>query len=271
MTRSVTAARTATAVLLLAVLLPSLWLLLARTGWLPWEPFVALLPVAAYLIWRFGRGGSLRMAGFRIEPGWTRLLLESAALAALYEVLWIAVPTFGGVLTVTPAQTGTGSAWLTALVLAFLVGVVATALPEEFVYRGVLLRSMRGVWGVLAAVIASGLLFAYAHVPNLLTQVPESPQLYLVVRLSLLAVFGAALAWATLKTGSIWLALGWHAGGNLAGIALDMRFMVDLMGPVWLVGRVGAVTNGDGALAVAAAAGEVLLIAGLVRAYSVRR
>lgn len=116
-----------------------------------------------------------------------------------------------------------------------VVAVLATALPEELVYRGALLRLLaersrprsstaRSPGTLTSSAVTAGtltsLLFADAHLPALRDAGPTAPDT--VLRLALLTVFGLLMAWSVLRTGALWIALGWHTGGNAAGIVASV-------------------------------------------------
>jgi membrane protease YdiL (CAAX protease family) len=79
-------------------------------------------------------------------------------------------------------------------------------LVEELLFRGVLLsallRRLRTAW----AVLASAVLFALVHLPELH---------WLWYALPNLALLGVALAWLRLRSGSLWPAVIAHACNNL--------------------------------------------------------
>ena len=88
--------------------------------------------------------------------------------------------------------------------LFILVAVVMAPLFEEIVFRGFLFRGFANSWGWKWGALASGVVFALAHL-----------QLDIFVPL---AVLGVALAWVYRRTGSLWTCIVMHALFN--GIAV---------------------------------------------------
>ena len=109
----------------------------------------------------------------------------------------------------------------TALTVAFL---------EEFLFRGVLLGLMRRFLKIEAAIVIVAFLFAGVHFLNLshfkepsihwwsgFSLLLNGDQRWSVLPLAVgafgtLFLLGVILAWATVRTGSLWLAIGLHAG-----------------------------------------------------------
>jgi len=133
-------------------------------------------------------------------------------------------------------------AWLRTIWLALLVNAAAAAV-EEVLFRGVLLTGLRESWDKSGAVFISAVIFGASRVlaagvrqPNWLEFIP------------LLALPGAMLAWAFLRTGNLWLASGIHFGWTLfqydvfnlaARQGGDTLFgwLTVYNGPAWLLGN----------------------------------
>ena len=170
------------------------------------HPLVALLGVlfaAVWIIRGYCRKNSLNLtelAGpLTLLPG---LLLAMAV--AVVGLLMIEVPTGLWLMARYPflepkldfgvAQ----SPWA-----AFLLVVVAAPLTEEFVFRGILLRSFIPRYGRNGAILVSAILFSLVH-------------LYPVRLLGMLAA-GLLLGWVAARVGSVWPGVWAHAFNN--GIA----------------------------------------------------
>ncbi len=89
--------------------------------------------------------------------------------------------------------------------LFILVAVVMAPLFEEIVFRGFLFRGFANSWGWKWGALASGAVFALAHL-----------QLDIFVPL---AVLGVALAWVYRRTGSLWTCIVMHALFNSIAVA----------------------------------------------------
>lgn len=98
----------------------------------------------------------------------------------------------------------------TATPREFLVDAVALlplAAAEEVAFRGYLQRLLVTWRGPAVGVMASSVLFALFHALN--------PNLSLVGLINI-ALAGATFAWAVERTGTLWLAVGYHFAWNLA-------------------------------------------------------
>jgi len=87
-----------------------------------------------------------------------------------------------------------------SLPVVVLVFALLPALCEELLFRGTLLNLLRRSLGPLAACLVVGLLFGAIHLH--------------LVRLLPTATFGVLLAWAALRSGSIWVPITMHALHN---------------------------------------------------------
>lgn len=173
-----------------------------------------LPPIAALTAWFLVARRPWRELGLprsRPGPGW-RWGLVAYALAAAYAlaVLLILVP---GGLADAPMD---ASRILQAALMVVLVAGVATGLAEEVAIRGVLLTLLRERIGAVLAIAASAVLFAIMHIPNMLGWGLEP--LGMLSALLGLAAVGGALGYLVVRTGSLWMAIGWHAGANGAGV-----------------------------------------------------
>ena len=93
---------------------------------------------------------------------------------------------------------------------AFLLIVVAVPLTEEFLFRGVLLRSFIPRYGRKGAILVSAIFFSLAH-------------LYPVKLLGMLAA-GMLLGWVAARVGSVWPGVWAHTFNN--GIAFASMIFV---------------------------------------------
>jgi len=191
--------------------------LLHVTAIAPWWIAVVLFHGGALLIW-VRTGGRLRGLLARGEASWWLLLL-AVALAVGTGVATMAASHLLG-LQELAAPTDLADVVVVALV-AVVIGGLLNALPEEATFRGVFLRSFDSAWGPRWAVAASGILFGLAHLPNVALSW-ELTGATLAVRLVHLAAVGALLAWVVLRTGTIWVAVLWHAGTNQVGVMAEL-------------------------------------------------
>lgn len=206
----------------------------------PWEAVFFAQPVIVLLIWFVMAKRNLRDVGF---PRWDQSVGTATATRApelgvdirsgaqkFRAFLWALViaalltGSAGAVFLATGATTPMG-VWLPRAAIfgalgALVIGCLATALPEELVYRGVLVRLTENRWAPVAVILVSGVLFSAAHAPNLAAQGGSGT--WVGLRFAELLIFGAVLAWAALRTGSLWVPLGWHMGSNLAGVFVEL-------------------------------------------------
>lgn len=206
----------------------------------PWEVVIFAQPVLILLVWFLMARRNLFDLGF---PRWDQSVGSSPALRekqlgadirsgaqrprAFFVALLVGAAltgTSGAVFLLTGATTPMG-VWLPRAAVfgalgALVIGCLATALPEELVYRGVLVRLTEQRWAQVAVVLASAGLFSAAHAPNLAQQGGSGT--WIGLRFAELLVFGAVLAWAALRTGSLWIPLGWHMGTNFAGVFIEL-------------------------------------------------
>jgi membrane protease YdiL (CAAX protease family) len=194
---------------------------------------LALL-VTRWLLRRFeGRGlSTIGLARDRSAWGYPLGLLGGAVVPALV-VAGLAAAGHARVdaAAVTPAG-------LLAATVPMMLAVLLLSAWEEIALRGYPLQLLSEAWGPGWAAAATGLAFGLLHAGN-----PGANPLGLV----LTAAGGVLLAWLVIRTGSLWLACGYHGGWNLtAAVALGLRdsgvehggslLRTGLAGPAWLTG-----------------------------------
>ncbi len=101
-----------------------------------------------------------------------------------------------------------------ALFAALAYGAVGAPFTEELLFRGLLLRALRGRLSVAAAVGAQGLLFGLVHGADPAAVPP-------------LVVLGLLLGWLRERSGSLWPCIALHAGNNVVALSLAV-FGLDL-------------------------------------------
>jgi membrane protease YdiL (CAAX protease family) len=159
-----------------------------------------------YAFRRFLDGQSLRSLGLQREQGWVRnivagLLLGTVLMGLIFLAEWAL-----GWLTVE------GFSWqlqsfasVLARLFAYLLISLAVASYEELAFRGYVLQNLRADWRVLAAVVASSLLFGLYHGLN--------PNVTWLALLNI-SLAGVVLAACYLVTRSLWLAMALHFSWN---------------------------------------------------------
>ncbi|MFD6135880.1 CPBP family intramembrane glutamic endopeptidase [Isoptericola sp. NPDC056618] len=179
------------------------------------EGVTDLWPIAIVLLWvvLYERrpAGSL---GLRDRRWWARMLVGLLLGGAL--VTLGALPSIlSGQLVVTEGGPGTltGSAAV-GLVLATLPIWLIQGSSEEIVFRGFLLQRHLYSWPAWLAVVFLAALFAFIH-----------PGGNLLAKLNI-TLFGIFVSLLVLRQGTLWTAMGIHAGwnmvqGNVLGIAVS--------------------------------------------------
>jgi len=177
-------------------------------------PFLALntaislaviLPLT-YLFRRFLDGHSLRSLGLERGQGWLRdivtgLLLGTALMGLIFLVEWGA----GWLIIEGFSWQVQSPALLLPRLLVYVLLSAGVAFYEELAFRGYILQNLRADWGIVAALVASSLLFGIFHGLN-----PN------VTLLALANIFlaGVLLAACYLVTRNLWLAMAFHFSWN---------------------------------------------------------
>jgi membrane protease YdiL (CAAX protease family) len=150
----------------------------------------------------------LRDLGLRLHPGWLGNFGKGAVLAVLILGVIFAFSLAVGSLRVEglarPAPEG-GSVivYLIGALLAFLtVGVY-----EELMFRGYVLQRLNDRTGKIAAVLVSSIIFALLHGFN-----PGADVFGIINTIGI----GVILCVLYFRTGSLWMAIGFHAAWNFA-------------------------------------------------------
>jgi len=139
--------------------------------------------------------------------------------------------------------------WLRSIWLSLLVNLTA-ALSEEVLFRGFLVTALKKAWDEKGAIFVSAVIFGASHL--LVAGASQSNWLEFI---PMLALPGAVLGLAYLRTGNLWLASGIHFAWNLfqddilnltgrrAGETL-FGFSTSLSGPIWFTGSSFGIETG---------------------------
>lgn len=136
------------------------------------------------------------------------------------------------------SSTGSGFHRFLVQTLPALGSMLLLAFNEELFFRGYLLQSIAQRAGRPIAAIITGVLFGLVHSANSAANLPG---------LLFTAIGGVLLAWLVMRTGSVWMATGYHAGWNAtASLVLGLSvsgtttpgswIMTTLGGPRWISG-----------------------------------
>ena len=150
-------------------------------------------------------------------------------------------------------------------------GLVA-GFVEELILRGIVFRWLEEFTGSWIALALSALLFGFLHAPN--------PNATLFSSLAIAIEAGVLLGGAYMLTRNLWLAIGIHAGWNLAqgfvwdvpvsGFELLGLVEARLVGPAWLTGGPFGLEASVIALVLATAAGLWIVRAAIREGHIVR-
>ncbi len=162
--------------------------------------------------------------------------LIGTALGAVPILLIVAAAMVGGWGKVSLGSLSFGM--LPAVLLPMLIAGFLLAAWEELVLRGYLLRQLSIGLNPAAAVVITGLLFGLLHSGN-----PGANWQGLVYT----AIGGMLMGWLMVRSGSLWLLIGYHFGWNatayqlfgleLSGLDADASFLIaTLDGADWLTG-----------------------------------
>lgn len=189
----------------------------------PWQWVPLALPVAVLLIWFFLAKAGVRDLGFPAAGvrtsaaagplGGAGALVVGAATGAAGAVVLLMTPSGQSDLLGQAAVSRLGGPW----VVAVLAAIAAAA--GEIVFRGALLRLALARWSSGAAIAVSALLAVLGLLPVMLTR-SEGTWSWLAASACAVAVQSLALAWAAVRTGALWMPLGWAVGLMAPGAAM---------------------------------------------------
>lgn len=155
------------------------------------------------------RLGRRALAGFGAGVG----------VATVFVAAWIALGLVAGVMRFDRfGEVGAGAlGLLLPMLLVTLLLVTVQIGVEELMYRGWMLQAVGARWGVVAGVLVSSAFFTLWHFAWIGVLLPgegepHEPHGVLVVNIFLWSIFAAL--W-TLRTGSLWQAVGFHAAALL--------------------------------------------------------
>lgn|GEM_PF-702499 len=204
------------------------------------------LAIQLLLVWLIARlvlEEGLREIGFRLREEWRRdLLLGLSATGAVMASLFLLEAAFGWLSIEGWRWQGIDlSNWLVHLWIALLSSAVA-ALGEEAIFRGYLLRGLKGEWNKWSALALSSFLFSISHLS--VTGAENTNFIFFALMMTLP---GFMLGTLYLRTGSLWLPVGIHFGWNFFQSDLfalsggepgpaSFGAITKMKGPQWLLG-----------------------------------
>lgn len=214
----------------------------------------AVVPAVLGLTYLFRRFADRRAwQGLGLSPSRRSLPLLAAGFGsglAGIAVVMLAEWTMGWIRITGTDITTRGLPEATILLASGLAYYAATAVTEELAFRGYLFRNTASSLPVWGSVILVGIVFAGLH---LVTNSMATPWFVLIVPFSGLALQAFEVQ-TRLITGTLWLAIGWHAGWDWSesqvvdlssgGDQQNFLLHVHQNGPLLFVGQPGFIEGG---------------------------
>ena len=189
-----------------------------------WASVMVLFLPAAWLVGRALLGYRPGLAAYALErrQGALRVLLLLLAASVLLRGLTLWAGSALGVLTLAPLAHPPTAGALALGVLGALLTTVFPSVAEDILTRGFWYRA----WPVAGRGAAFVALSAGVFVLNHIYRLGLGPREWLMLLCS-----GLAFAAATVRTGSLWGAVGLHWGWNLASSLFDLVLDVQVLQP----------------------------------------
>lgn len=204
-----------------------------------------------------GRGVSIIQGGVGWKIGLIHCLVGFTVAAGLLWVLGIAAHV-GGAFAPVEKVPAAGE-----FISKGLVPALGASIAEEWLFRALLMGLWLRISGPVMACVGTSLVFAFVHflepphgvlmseprawtagfeLLGLVMQNYLSPQ-FIAAELLTLFVVGMALGWARLRTDSLWLPIGMHAGWIFAFKSSNMLHAAveeNALGSLWIGGTLRA-------------------------------
>ncbi len=172
-----------------------------------------------------------------------RLLSQGAALGFLLPLLIIATLSLFRVVRITGYPDRLSMQEIGAILVGYLGWVLFTAVVEELVFRGMAIREWAAKWGWIVASIFGGIYFGLAHFLQNIQNMSPVSFVWLVFASIITSFLFVAMY---IRSKSLWLPIGFHAGWNFAlsallGTTMSGKsqlgvFQTELIGPAFLTG-----------------------------------
>ncbi|MFI2105447.1 lysostaphin resistance A-like protein [Isoptericola sp. NPDC019693] len=179
------------------------------------EALTDVWPIVVIFLWvAFVEKRPVSSLGFRDRSGWLKLLLGFILGGALIALAAAPAMVSGALVTGAGSPTSVQGAAALGIVVATVPIWLIQGSSEEIVFRGFLLQRHLFSWPSWLAIVFLAALFAFVH-----------PGGNLLGKLNI-TLFGVLAALIVLQQGSLWVAMGVHAGwnfvqGNVLGLAVS--------------------------------------------------
>lgn len=202
---------------------------------------VLVFGIGTWMVAGLSVPGGSKMRFLRLQKGRSNLelvLTTALLMLAMQPLIWLLgwlnqqVPMPETLLELEQSQMAMIEQYLTGehvLLLTVLYVALVPALFEEVLYRGYIMRLLERSWGIIMAILVSGVLFGLYHM-RLSQLIP-------------LAVIGILLAYVTWRSNSIYPAIVAHFvnnAGSVVAATMYSDYMIDQMEepelpPFWLL------------------------------------
>jgi membrane protease YdiL (CAAX protease family) len=173
-----------------------------------------------------------------------RLFLSGVVLGLFLPVLIVLILYLFGALDVAGYPDRLASRETILLLIGFIGLSLFTGIVEELVFRGMVARELAKKWGWAIAAIVSGIYFGFVHILSGIMNLSPGNALWIISGALLVNLLIVAMY---VRSKSLWLPIGFHAGWNFclaAVIGVTMSgdestlglFEMKLKGSVFLTG-----------------------------------
>jgi uncharacterized protein len=198
---------------------------LARLG-APFPLWATVMLLFLPLAWGLGRWLGYRpgLAAYALElrRGWAPALLLTLTLALFVRALALPVGHALGILSLAPLAQAPAAGALVLGVLGALATTFFPSIAEDILTRGLWFRA----WPVAGRGVGYVAFTALLYVLNHVYRLHLGPREWLM-----LLCMGLAFGAATVRTGSLWGAVGLHWGWNLSGSLFDLAVDTQVLAP----------------------------------------
>jgi len=205
------------------------------------EPSLNLLGSAALLVLLFGvvllwrnEGRSITNLGFNRTSKWWRICSQGLLIGFILPFIFIFFQVAAG--WILPSRTTHDTMMLTFYLMSTFLRLIVIVAIEEVIFRGYFLQKFSFKFGAFKAVLASSLLWALLHIPNMAGSGLTITQVVIgVVSFKILGI-GLGLGFVYNKN-TLWHPLGLHFGYNLIFSMYGLIIVSSYIGPELIVGN----------------------------------
>ncbi len=164
------------------------------------------------LLWLFVDRQLPENLGLRLSKRWWLGLLTGLVLGSGMIAIIVALEIALGWVGLAAIYSVEQGMLVGGMLAVYVVWQCLVAFVEELVGRGYIQQNLNTSLSIFLAVICSAIMFAFQHLPSIVTQ-SLSVQLSAIMVLNL-CLGGVLLGWSFVKTKTLWLPIGIHFGWN---------------------------------------------------------